>query len=66
MQVNKACARCLNIGCDGAKDVKLCYRKFRCKQCNSETHNELLHSTDGTALHADGSKNDAILPIQTL
>ena len=68
VQVNKACARCLNIGCDGAKDVKLCYRKFKCKHsgCNSETHNELLHSTDGTVLHADGSKNDAILPIQSL
>ena len=68
VQVNQACQRCLNIGCDGAKDVKLCYRKFKCKHsgCNSETHNELLHSTDGTVLHADGSKNDAILPIQSL
>ena len=62
---NKACSRCLIIGCPGAADAKNCIRLFMCAipGCNGE-HNQLLHVSNGEALHANDAQKNTILPLQ--
>ena len=69
--LNKACHRCLNVGCAGATDVKNCGRSFTChvSGCN-EDHNVLLHVDKGQVFHTTETSDDGtanpLLPLQSL
>ena len=53
--LNKACQRCLETACSGAKDIEKCQRGFKCSVSGcGGNHNRLLHMTDGTVNHASG------------
>ena len=68
VRVNKACQRCLAIGCPGADKDRKCRKNFKCllAGCGGD-HNRLLHAKDGTTLHASEESTDGdniILPKQ--
>ena len=65
--LNKACERCLEQACTGAKDAEKCQRAFICSMpgCGGN-HNRLLHVATGTVNHASGAAGDTMLPVQVL
>ena len=70
VKINNACQRCLEIGCPGVKELSKCKRNFKCVLAGcGGNHNRLIHSKDGTVLHARedlSTTGEAILPVQTL